>query len=144
MQRAKLLKDNRKTRHLHVWDPAFHMYQNHVDLDHKDVSTHNSLLEMLFTDAAHRGKLFRGQDLFLGSCKDHMGPQTTLMVAADSDPGSPRACTRSPMAHHPLLLILGHQSLTHRVLGSRITHALLRAPCSTIHSTYNPLAPALF
>ena len=41
MQRAKVLKDNRKT-----WDPAFHTYQNHVDVDHKDVSTHNSLLEM--------------------------------------------------------------------------------------------------
>ena len=92
MQRAKLLKDNRQTRHLQVWDPAFHSYQNHVDVDHKDVSPHNSLLEMLFTDAAHRGKLFRGQDLVLGSCKDHMGPQRTLMIAVGSYTCSRRAC----------------------------------------------------
>ena len=55
MQSIEFWKDTRKTRPLKFGNfPSIRIKFTHV-VDYKDVSTQSSMLEILFTDVAHRG-----------------------------------------------------------------------------------------
>lgn len=115
------------------------MYQKHVDLDYKDVSTHGSLLPMLCTVAAHEAKLLRGRYLGPGSFKNHMKPHRTPNMATDSPTNPESNKTPASEVHNLFLAICGQQPLTQHVVLSQSVHA----PHSRVHLLRIPLRAQL-